>query len=176
MTSLPGPISRRREGRSIRALVRRLLGGPREDPPPTSRFDNRPLGRAGERAAARFLKRSGYRLLGRNVRTRVGEADLVCQAPDGTTIVIVEVKTRGREEGQHQASAQIAPEASVTAHKRRTLRSIALTLRRANRWHDRPIRIDVVAVEWTGASHPRIRHLVDAVDSGPAAPKSVPER
>jgi putative endonuclease len=146
----------------LRSLASALSGS--TPPPPTQGHDGRPLGRAGERQAARFLKRSGYRILGRNVRTRVGEADLVCEAPDGSTIVIVEVKTRARAEGQPHASAAIDPEASVTAHKRRNLRAIAHTLRRANKWSDRPCRIDVIAVEWTSHDRrPRIRHLVDAV-------------
>ena len=51
----------------------------------------------GEEEAARFLARSGLAIVDRNVRTRVGEIDLV--ACDGTTLVFCEVKTRrGRGE------------------------------------------------------------------------------
>lgn len=134
------------------------------DGPPNNNSDRR-LGREGERAAAKFLRRAGYRILGRNVRTRVGEADLVCEAPDRATVVIVEVKTRGRREGQALASATVAPEASITSHKRRKLRDVTRALRRANGWFNRPVRIDVVAVEWNeGEPAPAaIRHHVNAV-------------
>ena len=47
------------------------------------------LGRRGERAAARLLRSQGYRVLARNARVPMGEADLVCLAPDGKTVVVV---------------------------------------------------------------------------------------
>lgn len=55
-------------------------------------MNRRQLGTSGEAAAARFLEDQGYRILGRNVRFRAGELDLV--ALDGETVVFVEVKTR----------------------------------------------------------------------------------
>lgn len=124
-----------------------------------------PLGPLGERAAGRFLRRAGYRVLGRNVRVRAGEADLVCEAPDRRTVVIVEVKSRRRGAGSHPASESIAPEASITAHKKRKLVAVTRSLVRLNRWEDRPVRIDVVAVEWPvrGRRRPTIRHFVGAV-------------
>lgn len=124
-----------------------------------------PLGPAGERAAARYLRRRGYRVLGRNIETIAGEADLVCEAPDRRTIVVVEVKSRRRIAGQPVRSAEMAPEASVTAQKRRKLGAIARTLARLNRWENRPLRIDVVAVERQISRRPRwtIRHIEDAV-------------
>ncbi|PYO35291.1 MAG: hypothetical protein DMD86_07120 [Candidatus Rokuibacteriota bacterium] len=51
----------------------------------------------GEDEAARFLTRSGYAIVDRNVRTRAGEIDLV--AKEGKTLVFVEVKTRRDLEG-----------------------------------------------------------------------------
>lgn len=48
-------------------------------------------GRLGERLAARALRRRGYRLLGRNLRTPWAEVDLL--ARDGPSLVVVEVKT-----------------------------------------------------------------------------------
>jgi putative endonuclease len=124
-----------------------------------------PLGPAGERAAARLLKRSGYRVLARNVRVRGGEADLVCLAPDRRTIVLVEVKARRRGASGSALSERVPPEASVHARKRANLARIARTLARLNGWQDRPLRIDVVAVEWpTGKkSRPVLRHWVGAV-------------
>jgi putative endonuclease len=122
------------------------------------------LGRAGERAAARLLRRTGHRILGRNVRLEIGEADLVCLGPDRFTIVIVEVKTRRRGAGLSVQGETVPPEASVHQHKRGKLTAVARALAAANGWKDRPIRIDIVAVEWPqGGGRPALRHLPDAV-------------
>ncbi|MGP1309018.1 MAG: YraN family protein [Phycisphaerales bacterium] len=131
----------------------RLLGGTR----PTRRD---PLGPAGERAALRHLKRSGYRRLGANVRTHAGEIDLIMLAPDKRTIVFVEVKAR-RSAGD--GGTRPPPEASVHAGKRAKLRLLANQIARDRGWQDRPLRIDVVAVEWVGDAPPAIRHHENAV-------------
>lgn len=97
-------------------------------------------GRRGERAAARHLRRRGYRVLARNRRTPVGEADLVCLAPDRRTLVVVEVKARVGADGP-------PPEAGITAHKRRKLIQVARSLDKRAGAGQRPVRIDVVAIE-----------------------------
>ena len=117
------------------------------------------LGKKGERLAAKHLRRVGYRILGKNVKVRIGEADIVCCAPDRKTIVIVEVKTRLRGSGRSIQGETIAPETSVHQTKRRKLASIARLLAKANGWTDRPVRIDVIAVEWPiGGGKPTLRH------------------
>jgi putative endonuclease len=120
-----------------------------------------PLGARGERAAAKFLARAGYSIIARNARTRVGEADLVCLAPDGRTIVIVEVKTRLAVE---PGAAAVPPEANITPHKRMKLLQVTRLLIAANNWRDRPVRIDVIAIEWPrNDGEPILRHHVDAL-------------
>jgi putative endonuclease len=53
------------------------------------------LGREGERLAARYLRRNGYRVLYRNFRApHGGEVDLVCRDKPCDTLAFVEVKTR----------------------------------------------------------------------------------
>jgi putative endonuclease len=49
-------------------------------------------GNYGERVAATFLRRHGYRVLYRNFLTEQGEIDLVCRHRD--VLVFVEVRTR----------------------------------------------------------------------------------
>ena len=53
---------------------------------------NKILGRKGEDAACRYLKKHGYKILKRNYVTPFGEADIV--ARKGDTYCFVEVKTR----------------------------------------------------------------------------------
>ena len=74
--------------------------------------DRRVLGRQGEDLAAEHLRKAGYRILDRNVRSRLGEIDIV--ALDGVCIVFVEVRT--------VRSAAILPEESVGPAKQRQLR------------------------------------------------------
>jgi putative endonuclease len=50
-------------------------------------------GRRGEFVATLLLIAKGYRILGRRVRTRAGEIDLVARSPRGI-LCFVEVKTR----------------------------------------------------------------------------------
>ena len=50
------------------------------------------FGDRGEREAAKFLRKLGYRILDRQHRDRFGEIDII--ALDGRQIVFVEVKTR----------------------------------------------------------------------------------
>lgn len=115
--------------------------------------DRRWLGMVGERHAAGFLRGAGYRILARNLRGEQGEIDLLCEAPDERTIVVVEVKTR-------RAGGRLPPEASVHARKLATLRTLLRSVVAANGWHDRPRRIDVVAVDVPEKGSPTIRHFV----------------
>ncbi len=94
-------------------------------------------GRLGEEAAARYLARRGLVVLERNLRSRLGEIDLV--ARDGATLVFVEVKAR-------QASAPEPPQAAVGARKRARLARLAAGYVAARRAGERPCRFDVVAV------------------------------
>ncbi|MCC6580214.1 MAG: YraN family protein, partial [Phycisphaeraceae bacterium] len=54
-------------------------------------------GQRGEQLAAQYLRRQGYRILARNLRFRFGEIDLLAMAPDGLTVVVVEVKASRSE-------------------------------------------------------------------------------
>lgn len=120
------------------------------------------IGRRGERAAARWLHRRGYRVLARNLRVRSGEADLVVLAPGGSALVVVEVKTRRVRPGD--SSPAHPPEANIHAHKRAKLVQVAGEIaRRFPNLHPAALRIDVVAVEWPVHGPAVIRHHPDAV-------------
>ncbi len=117
------------------------------------------LGLRGERIAGRFLRRAGYRVVGRRVRVPMGEADLVALAPDGVTPVIVEVKTR-RAGGER---VMLAPEVALDAKKRRKLVTIARHLASCNGWADPGVRVDLVAVECPDRGRAVVRHHVGVV-------------
>ncbi|MFG0332522.1 MAG: YraN family protein [Maioricimonas sp. JB049] len=111
------------------------------------------LGDRGERAAVRFLRRQGYRIVARQSRSRIGELDII--AMDGPTIVFVEVKTRSSHAAGH-------PSEAVTATKQRQLTRAALQWLRARRLLERPARFDVVAITWRPGSAPEIEHIRNA--------------
>ncbi len=124
------------------------------------------LGNAGERVAERFLKKAGFRVLGRNVAMAAGEIDLVVQEKATGLRVIVEVKA-GR------AHAVYRPAMRAGHAKRRKLASLARTLAKLNGWSGEPVRIDVVEVVWPAGgeddrrgvpkAEPAVEHLVGSV-------------
>ncbi|MFG0275860.1 MAG: YraN family protein [Phycisphaerales bacterium] len=118
-----------------------------------------PLGRRGERVAARVMRRAGCRVLRRNLVLTPGEADLVCLAPDKQTLVIVEVKSRRRDE----ADATPPPEAAITKKKRATLLRVAHAAASRLGRTGAPLRIDVVAIEFPSTGRAVVRHYENAI-------------
>lgn len=109
------------------------------------------LGSKGETLARRFLEKSGYRIIERNFRTRLGEIDLI--AYDGMTLVFVEVKTRS----DHSFGA---PQEAVTRQKQQRIIRVAQYYLSSHKEDDRPVRFDVVAV--TDSRPVRIELFKDA--------------
>jgi putative endonuclease len=115
------------------------------------------LGERGERLAARWLARRGYRILHRRYTVGHDEADLIAVDPGGRTLVIVEVKTR---------TADVpGPEAGITRDKRFRLARLASRLHERPEFHDHAIRFDAVAIVWPRDGDPDIRHYEDAFES-----------
>ena len=122
------------------------------------RLDRRlPLGRRGENAAARYLRRLGYVIVARGQRDRIGEIDLV--AVDGRTVVFVEVKSRTTEDAGHPADA-------VDEAKQRRLTRLALAYLQRHDLLECRSRFDVVAVLWSDtAKPPAIEHFRNAFEA-----------
>ena len=119
----------------------------------------RTTGIKGEEEAARFLARSGYAILDRNVRTRAGEIDLV--AKEGKTLVFVEVKTRRELQGD-------PPQAGVHTRKQNRLAKLANGYLKLKRIRQTPCRFDVVAVIINDEGGVKaIRHIPNAFSVAP---------
>ena len=115
------------------------------------------LGRRGERAAVKYLKRQGYIILHRGYRILGGELDIV--AVDGRTVVFVEVKTRTTHDSGHPAEA-------VDQNKQRQLAQIALAYLRRYQLLDCAARFDVIAVTWPATNKkPAIQHFRNAFEA-----------
>jgi putative endonuclease len=116
--------------------------------------DRAALGRRGERIAARFLKRAGFKILAKNYRCPAGELDLI--ALDGVQIVFVEVKTRTGEQAEDV-------ERAVHPRKQAKLLHVAryyLTAHPAA--HDHPCRFDIVGIVAQDDGSHEIQHFPDA--------------
>ena len=108
--------------------------------PPAAADGPAALGKWGERAAARHLRASGYRVLYRNFRARGGgEVDLVCRDRRESALVFVEVKTRRSERFGRPVEA-------VDEAKRRLITKGAMAWLRLLDNPDVPFRFDVVEV------------------------------
>lgn len=114
------------------------------------------LGDRGERAAVRFLKAEGYRILARQHRTALGEVDIIAQ--DGETTVFVEVKTRS-------TAAAGQPFEAVDRQKQHKMTLVALAWLKHYQRLDQPARFDVVSILWPEDSRkPQIQHFRNAFE------------
>jgi putative endonuclease len=117
---------------------------------------NRLLGNKGERQAARFLRKRGFRILARQSSGQLGEIDLI--ARDAETIVFVEVKTRRSNAAGHPVEA-------ITPAKQKKLTRLALAYLKRHHLLEQRARFDVVTLIWPeGARRPEIEHYQNAFE------------
>ena len=96
------------------------------------------FGKQGEKAAVKFLKKRGYRIIEKNYRNKSGEIDIV--AEHDQVLVFVEVKSRtDTEYGE--------PLESVTPHKQRKIGQVAKGFMVQHRIENRDCRFDVVGIK-----------------------------
>lgn len=74
------------------------------------------LGSFGERKAARYLKRNGYRILKRNFVAEDSEIDIIAEG--GDTVIFVEVKTR---DTANKSPIEPRPASAVTPKKQQSV-------------------------------------------------------
>jgi putative endonuclease len=96
------------------------------------------IGKLGEKAAQKFLKKRGYRIRETGFRCRHGEIDIIAQQKD--YLIFVEVRTKSNLDFG-------TPEESITRAKKERLIASALTYTATHKNFPSLWRIDVVAVE-----------------------------
>lgn len=94
-------------------------------------------GRRGELIAALLLLLKGYRILGKRVRTPLGEIDLIAQAPGGA-VCFIEVKTRDTVRG--------AVEALLPRQQARIARAADTFLAQKPHLKPRVVRFDTITI------------------------------
>lgn len=119
--------------------------------------EKRKTGNAGENAAAKYLRKHGYRILERNYEALGAEIDII--AKNREYYVFVEVKTRTLG---HQSPKEPRPASSVTPDKQKKIITVA-------KWYlgtvpkGRKIRFDIVEVYLDEKREvQRIMHLENA--------------
>lgn len=112
------------------------------------------LGRQGEDAAVKFLKRLGMKIVERNLRTPVGEIDLIVK--DKIILAFVEVKTR-------RGSAYGAPAEAVGPRKQRQISQAAKWYLNDHGDQGLQPRFDVIAITVNGDDF-QVDHIPDAFE------------
>ena len=113
-------------------------------------------GKNGEKIAADYLLKKGYRIVSRNFRSKRGEIDLI--ATTGNYLVFVEVKER-------EANALVSPLEAVTSAKRaRVIRAAQYYLMRYP--SQLQPRFDVIAIEHRLDGVYAVAHLENAFEGG----------
>ena len=119
--------------------------------------DNKPfrisLGDRGEMAGWDYLRRSGYRLLEKNFRSRRGEIDVI--AEKNGRICFIEIKTRTGE-------GFGLPEEAVDLRKQRKLVDLAAWYLREKKISGRGISFGVLAIGWKASGDPEMRLIENA--------------
>lgn len=140
-----------------------LSDSPAPEPVPEPGFTHWPwwrrwFGRRSERAAAKFLRRLGLRVLAANVSDPAGELDLL--ALDGETLVVVEVRSTAAD----GVDALENTAASVDLRKQRKITGATLRFLSARRLLGKiAVRFDVLVISWPAhAREPVIKHITNA--------------
>lgn len=118
--------------------------------------DRQAAGAAGETVAQHYLEGLGWQVIGRNVRYRIGELDIV--ADDGSQLVFVEVRTR------RTASGPRAEDTVASDKRRKLIRAARMYLMRYT-GPRASSRFDVVAVD--GARSRVMAHHRGAFEARP---------
>lgn len=126
---------------------------------PTTRLPwwRRWFGTQSERAAARYLRRQGFRIVARNYSCPHGEMDLI--AVLDRTVVFVEVRST-------ESDNEERPAASVDRAKQTRLTRIALHYLQAKNLLAYPARFDVLTVHYpAGSREPVLTHYPHAFEA-----------
>ncbi len=114
------------------------------------------LGKSGEEAAVEFLKNSGYHILEKNYKTRLGEIDII--ARDQDTLCFIEVKTRSSDRFG-------LPQEALSAFKQRQLTKATLSFLKEKKLLNQKARFDVVAIMASPDGSLQMRLIKDAFEA-----------
>ena len=113
------------------------------------------LGPLGEKAAARFMRARGMKILGRNYSCPVGEVDIIALDRRAKAIVFAEVKTRSD-------AGKASPLSAINTEKQNRVRRIAGHYLSSRDIGVLSVRFDAVSVIIRPGHKPEIDYIPDA--------------
>jgi len=114
-------------------------------------MNNKATGDLGEDLAVTFLKGKGYEIIGRNIREKLGEIDILAKKDD--VLVFVEVKSIN---DSGLGELQVNPEDNLTPDKKRKFIK-AVELYNMRNQYEEEFRLDLVTVKIR--QNPEITHF-----------------
>ncbi len=119
------------------------------------------LGHWGETIASQYLEQAGYQIVARNLRSKLGELDIIAQSPKNesgkSALVFVEVKTRSSKR------YGLGREAITPDKQRHLIRSAQLYLQQHGQLNH-PWQIDIIEIQTDSDGElTSVAHLVNAV-------------
>src|SRR3989338_2012488 len=100
---------------------------------------NRQLtGKMGEDIAVDFLQKSGYKIVERNFRCKLGEIDII--ALDKNILIFIEVRTK-------KTSSFCTPQETVNFSKQKKIQRLSLYYLMKKQIKNKDCRFDVVAID-----------------------------
>jgi len=118
-------------------------------------FERLSTGKRGEDLALLYLKRHGYKIIGRNYKTKVGEIDII--GTDKDVISFIEVRSIN-------SATSVSPEYTINKKKQNQITKTALSYIKSNALENKDCRFDVVCVEGARNSLPNIKLIKDAFE------------
>lgn len=112
-------------------------------------------GKKGESLAQSFLKRSGYKIIEKNYKTRFGEIDII--GKDRGYVSFIEVRSVNTERFG-------LPEETIDRKKQLQVTKVALSYIKKYQLEDTPCRFDVVCIEDVNNSSPKIKLIKNAFE------------
>ena len=106
-------------------------------------------GELGEKLAAKFLRKKGWRIVKTNLRIDKDEIDILAVSPKGEILALLEVRST--------KNTAKDPRATIGHEKRKCIRRAAEKLRSVAIFHHCKARIDLLTVN-LGFSPPQIVH------------------
>jgi putative endonuclease len=113
------------------------------------------LGEQGERQAALYLKKKGYKVVTANYRCKYGEIDLI--ARDADILIFIEVKTRTSTDFG-------VPAAAVDYRKQQQISKVAHHYLITHHNDDVDVRFDVISILSPRGQKTEFEHIPDAFD------------
>lgn len=112
-------------------------------------------GREGERIAASYLAKKGYKIIDKNFRCKIGEIDIIAIG-NNKTLVFIEVKTRGSQDFGDPLEA-------INYRKLKSLIRVAQYYKLVHPKLPEQLRIDAISVKLSNDQKPMVVEHIENI-------------